>query len=56
MTTVCAHLHVNISKEMGVKLDKETCVSMWHSLYIQVLKVINNCKPKEPSLTINRTS
>jgi hypothetical protein len=39
MTTVCAHLHVNICKEMGVKLDKETCVSMYQGLYKQAIKV-----------------
>jgi len=29
---VCAHLHVTICKERGVKLDKEICVSIYQGL------------------------
>jgi len=58
---VCAQLHFNICKEIGVKSDNNG-MTTYQNQSKQVMKLrspyygINKCKPTELFLTINRTS
>jgi hypothetical protein len=44
---VCDQLHFDMCKEMGVKLDKNTCMATYqnHSQQVQTDRTIPNSKP-----------
>jgi hypothetical protein len=59
---VCAQLHFNICKEIGVKLDNKYSYDMYQNQSKQVMNIrlpyhgTNKCKPTELFPTINWTS